>query len=95
MQTLFQNGWAYFEYHGFRKELAKHENNWCSDWNSPCRDAERNFPGPAMLARVPGDKALEWGHWRNAPLVAVGVCGDVVLCLENGHWIAGEMKAAA
>ena len=47
------------------------------------KQGQGELPRPSMLARVPGDKALEWGHWRNAPLVAVGVCGNVVLCLEK------------
>ena len=87
MQTLSRRGVPYYEYHGFRRELAKHKNNWCSDWDTLYGAAKENFPGPAILARVPEEKALEWGaRWRE-PLVAVGVCGDVVLCLENGWWV--------
>ena len=84
MQTLLRRGVPYYEYHSFRKALVKHENNWCSDWDTLRSAAKENFPGPAILARVPAEKALECENRRHGPLVAVGVCGDVVLCLENG-----------
>ena len=93
MQTLSRRGVPYYEYHGFRRELAKHENNWCSDWGILCGATKENLPGPAIVSRVPEEKALEWGGGggggarQRSPLAAVGVCGDVVLCLENGWWV--------
>lgn len=34
------------------EELAKHEKNWSSDWNTLQAAARDDFPGPTILARV-------------------------------------------
>ena len=46
------------------------------------------LPWPAILARVAGEKAWEWGHFRVEPVVALGHFGRVVFCIENGRWAA-------
>ena len=48
-----------YEYHSFRQELAKHEKNWCPDWDPLQIAAKEDLPGPAILAKVPAQKALE------------------------------------
>ena len=94
LETCFQRGWPYYEYHSFRKELAKHADNWCSDLDTLHRMAKEewnlqlqtNELRPAILARVPAETAMEWGYHSSSPLVAVCVCGGMVLCRENGWW---------
>lgn len=56
------------------------------DWDPLSIAAKENFPGHAIHARVPAQKALEWENWTFGPMVAVAACGDVVLCLENDWW---------
>ena len=63
---------------------GEHENNWCADWGALQNAAKESSPGPAILARVPGEKAWEWGHFLVEPVVALGHFGRVVLCIENG-----------
>ena len=75
-----------YKYEDFRREFVKHEKNWCFDWDTLQKLAGESL-GPVVLARVPAEKALEWGDWHHGPLVAVGSCGDVFLCLENGWWV--------
>ena len=75
-----------YKYKDFRREFAKHNKNWCFDWKTLQKLAGESR-GPTILARVPAEKALEWVNWPYAPLVAVGSCGDVFLCLESGWWV--------
>ena len=49
----------YYEYHSFRQELARHEKNWCPDWDPLQIAPKEDVPGPAILAKVPAQKALE------------------------------------
>ena len=45
-------------------ELAKHQNNWCSDWATLQELVEEIFGrGPVIHARVPTERALEWEKW--------------------------------
>ena len=85
LETCFQRGWPYYEYHSFRKELAKHADNWCSDLDTLHRMAKEewnlqlqtNELRPAILARVPAETAMEWGYHSSSPLVAVCVFVEV------------------
>ena len=43
LATLSRRGVQYYEYHGFRRELAKHENNWFFDWDTLGGAAKENF----------------------------------------------------
>ena len=75
-----------YKYEDFRREFAKHQKNWCFDWEILQKLAGESR-GPAILPRVPAEKALEWVNWPHCPLVVVGSCGDVFLCLESGWWV--------
>ena len=51
-------------------ELAKHQNNWCSDWATLQELVEEIFGrGPVIHARVPTERALEWEKWPYGPIV--------------------------
>ena len=57
--SMVSRGVPYYEYHSFCQELARHEKNWCPDWDPLQIAAEANVPGPTILAKVPAQKALE------------------------------------
>ena len=51
-------------------ELAKHQNNWCSDWATLQELVEEIFGRvPVIHARVPTERALEWEKWPYGPIV--------------------------
>ena len=51
-------------------ELAKHENNWCSDCATLQKLVEEIFGrGRVIHARVPTERALEWEKWSYGPIV--------------------------
>ena len=90
-----QRGRPCYEYYrSFRKELEKHADNWCTDLDTLRRLAKEEWDlqlqtnelRPAILARVPAETAMEWGYHSPGPLVAVCVCGNLVLCRENSWW---------
>ena len=51
-------------------ELAKHQNNWCSDWATLQELVEEVFGRvPVIHARVLTERALEWEKWPYGPIV--------------------------
>ena len=51
-------------------ELAKHQNNWCSDWATLQELVEEIFGRvPVIHARVLTERALEWEKWPYGPIV--------------------------
>ena len=86
--------WPYFEYHAFQREIAKHADNWCSDWTTLERLAkEENERQEAageyhwtFLARVPTEAVACWGCDIPDNMVALGRrTSSFVLFWESGR----------
>ena len=96
LQTCFHRGWPYVEYHACQREIAKHQNNWCSDLDTLDRLAKEEHERQvasgesfcAILARVPAEAVARWGCDIPDSMVAIGSRGCIGATL---FWESGRM----